>query len=305
VKLCRAEFLSIRGVPDLTWNLARTAQATPVDVAIVTGGPSSGKTRLLEAILAAKEIIAPYGLPIDGKPWLRPGETAAKIELTFLLDPEEQRRAGGIPAMVHTEALFTPTGCNAEVDEAFASVLDYYEHAAEVGKVDYFAANRGIAPTGPMHGLSPIEQRLYRLGKDPRKYSFIPRLLRDLEGKPERLAWFRTALGGLCPSLRHLGSSGGDPRSYFSSRDGAPQLLSELASTEAEAVLFAATATMVHLDRSIVLVDRPEHSAGERGIVAWLRGARLLGDDMQLLLASASPALLAGVDPAAVLDLGG
>jgi hypothetical protein len=305
VKLSRAEFIAIRGVPDLTWNLARTAQATPVDVAVVTGGPASGKTRLLEAILAAKEIIAPYGLPIDGRPWLRPGKKAAKIELTFLLDADEQRRAGGIPATVHCEALFTEAGCKSDVDEAFVSVLDRYEHAPELGKVDYFAANRGLAPTGPMHGLSPVEQRIYRLGKDARKYSFVPRLLRELDGRPERRAWFGATLAGLCPWLQHLGSSGADPRSYFSSRGGAPQLLAELATTEAEAVLFAATAAMIHHNRSIVLIDRPEQSASERGIAAWVEGARRLGDDVQLLLATASPALLASTDPAAILDLGG
>jgi hypothetical protein len=304
VKLCRAEFLSIRGVPDVTWNLAR-GQAAPVDVGVVTGGPASGKTRLLEAILAAKEIIAPYGLPIDGRPWLRPGETAAKIELTFVLDADEQRRAGAIPAMVHTEALFSPTGCTADVDEAFASLLDRYEHAPGQGKVDYFAANRCITPMGPMHGLSAIEQRIYRLTRDPRKYSFIPRLLRDLEGHPERRAWFGDTLTALCPYLQHVPSASGDGQRCFSSRGGAPLLVTELSGSESEAVLFAATAALVHHDRSIVLIDRPEQSVAERAIADWVSAARHLGSDTQLLLASASPALLASVDPAAILDLGG
>lgn len=305
MKLCRAEFISIRGVPDVTWNLARTAQATPVDVGVVTGGHSSGKTRLLEAILAAKEVIAPYGLPVDGRPWLRPGETAAKIELTFLLDADEQLRAGGISAMAHTEALFSPSGCRAEVDDAFASVLDRYEQAPGIGKVDYFAANRGIAPQGPMHGLSDVEQRLYRLTRDQRKYSFIPRLLRELDLKPERRAWFSQALNALCPDLQYEVSGSADRQLGFSSRGGPRALLTELSTTESEAVLFAATATMVHHDRSILLIDRPEQSAGERSIAAWVAAARQLGKDTQLLLASASPALLASVDPAAILDLGG
>lgn len=305
MKLCRAEFLAIRGVPDVTWNLARTAAGTPVDVGVVTGGPASGKTRLLEAILTAKEIIAPYSLPVDGRPWLRPGESAAKIELTFILDAEEQRRAGGVPAMVHTEALFTPAGCHADVDDAFASVLDRYEHAPDLGKLDYYAANRGIAPAGPMHGTSAVEQRLYRLGRDSRKYSFIPRLLRELDASPGRRDWFGKALTSLCPELAYAPSSVGDGQRCFSSRGGAPASATELSSTESEAVLFAATAALVHLDRSIVLIDRPEQSAGERSIAAWVAAARHLGDDTQLILASRSPALLASVDPAAVLDLGG
>jgi hypothetical protein len=305
VKLCRAEFLAIRGVPDVTWNLARTAAGTAVEVGVVTGGPASGKTRLLEAILAAKEIIAPYSLPVDGRLWLRPGESAAKIELTFTLDLEEQRRAGGAPAMVHAEALFTPSGCHADVDDAFASILDRYEHGPDLGKVDYYAANRGIAPTGPMHGTSAIEQRTYRLGRDARKYSFIPRLLRELDADPERRAWFSKTLTALCPWLTYAPSSVGDGQRCFSGRSGAPASATELSTTESEAVLFAGTAAMVHLDRSIVLIDRPEQSAGERSIAAWVAAARQLGDDMQLILATSSPALLASVDPAAVLDLGG
>lgn len=74
---------------------------------------------------------------------------------------------------------------------------------------------------------------------------------------------------------------------------------------ERRAWFIAATAAPVHHDRSILLIDRPEQSAGERSIAAWVEGARQLGKDTQLLLASASPALLASVDPAAILDLGG
>jgi hypothetical protein len=57
--------------------------------------------------------------------------------------------------------------------------------------------------------------------------------------------------------------------------------------------------------RSILLIDRPEQSARERSIAAWVGGARQLGKDTQTLLASGSPPLLASVDPAAILDLGG
>ncbi len=156
-----------------------------------------------------------------------------------------------------------------------------------------------------MHGLSDVEQRLYRLTRDQRKYSFIPRLLRELDLQPARRAWFSAALESLCPDLVYDVSSSRDGQRGFSSRGAEKALLNELSTTEAEAVLFAATATMVHHDRSILLIDRPEQSAGERSIAAWVNGARHLGKDTQLLLASSSPALLASVDPAAILDLGG
>lgn len=80
---------------------------------------------------------------------------------------------------------------------------------------------------------------------------------------------------------------------------------SELSSTEAEAVLFAATEVLVRHDRSIVFVDRPEVSADERNIVNWVDALRGLSVDTQLFLATTSPALLASVEQAAIIQLKG
>ena len=89
MKLLRATFLSIRGLPDMTCDFSRGQNDVARDVVVVTGPASSGKTRLLEALIAAKEVIAPYGAPLASEPWIRPGDDAAKIELTFQLDDDE------------------------------------------------------------------------------------------------------------------------------------------------------------------------------------------------------------------------
>jgi hypothetical protein len=305
VKLLRATFLSIRGLPDLTCDFTRASHGTARDIVAVTGRASSGKTRLLEAIIAAKEVIAPYGPLVQGEQWIRVGEYAAKIELTFALDEDEQRRVGGTNPTVSVEALFGQTACTSEADDGFTALLERYEHDARFGKLDYFPANRGIPPAGPMHGLAAFEQRLYRLTRDPRKYSFVPRLLYELAMDPARAARFSEALARLCPDLRYVGSTGTDPVRCLSSR-GSPALLpTELSTTEADALVFAATATLLTYERSIVLIDRPELSADERSIEAWLTAVRALATDVQLIVATSSPALLSSLEAGAIVSLDG
>jgi hypothetical protein len=301
MRLCKAVFHGVRGLPDLTWDLTRAG--APVEIALVTGGPASGKTRVLEAIIAAKEVIAAYGPPRDGQEWLRPGDAAARIELDWALDAEERRRAGGAPTAAHTEALFRPRACAAEVDDAIMAVLETYEHDPAHGKLDYYPANRVLPPPGPMHGLHAIEQRLYRLGRDPRKYSFVARFLYDLAREPARRARFAEALAAFCPTLRFVEPDDEAPLRCLSGRGRGPLLPSELSSVEADALIFVVTASLIRHDRSILIVDRPEISADERHIAAWLGALRRLSPGAQIILATASPALLAAAEAGSMLDL--
>jgi hypothetical protein len=306
MKLLRATFLSIRGLPDATCDFGDAHRGVPHDVVVITGPPASGKTRMLEALLAAKDVIAPYGPMISGAPWITGGASAAKIELAFVLDAEEQKRAGVTAPVVQAEALFSPRVCRGEADEGLIALLQSYEHTPRSGKVDYFPANRALVSSGSMHGLSAIEQRTLRTTRDPRKYSFVPRLLFALTwdgaygAARER---FESAVASLSPTVRYLGPNPADPSVCFSSCGGPRVAPSALSGSESEAVLVAATATLLHFERSLVLIDRPEISADEGAIVAWLQAVRALAGDLQLLVASSSPALLAAVDPQAVVTL--
>jgi hypothetical protein len=303
VKLLRAQLFSIRGLPDMICNFGDPSTGAAHPVVAITGPGGSGKTRLIEAILAAKEVLAPYGPIAVGEPWIRDGERAAKIELTFRLDDEECRASGLAQPVVKAEALFRPRACAREADEGFLSVLERYEHGP-TGKLEYFPASRMLPPPGPAHGTSAIEQRLWRLPRDARKYGFVARFLAELPQSPERANRFAATLSSLCPWLTYSGVTGGDPLRCVSSRDRAPSRAHELSTAEADALLIAATATLIGLDRSIVFLDRPEISSDERNIATWAAALRGVGKDTQIVFATSSPALLQSMDARAVIEMG-
>jgi len=304
MKLLRATFLGVRGLPDLTCDFSIGGTSTARDLVLITGPASSGKTRMLETLITAKEVIAPYGPPIAAEPWIRPGAHAAKVSLSFTLDQDEARRAGGIASVATGEAIFGPKSCRYEVDDGVMAVLERYEHDPRYGKIDYYAANRSLPPPGPVHGLTSFEQRLYRTTRDMRKYAFVPRFLLELSVDGGAQARFVKALAILRPDLRYVGPSGSDALQCFSSRGGPATSLYELSTTESEAVILAASAALMHYEKSILFIDRPEQSAEERGIVAWIEAVRGLASDVQVICATSSPALIASVDPAAIVSLG-
>ncbi len=303
MKLLRATFLSIKGLPDLTWDLGRAGSETPHSVTVVTGPPASGKTRVLEAIITAKEVLGSYGPPPDEAAWIRSGERAAKIELTFVLDEEERRSAGKAPAVVRGEALFGVKGVRAEIDEGVVDLLERYEHDPARPKWDYVPATRGIPLLGSPHGTSAVEQRALRLKRDPRKYAFVPRFLAEAPAGSAARGRFEAALIRLAPALQFVGATAEEPAGAFASRGQKAVGIDELAQSEQDAIIFAATAAMVRLDRSIWLIDRPDISTDEQTAGGYVAALGSLGEDLQLIVASSSPHLLASVDPAAVLHL--
>lgn len=306
MKLLRATFLSIRGVPDVTIDFGDPHRGVPHDVVALTGPAGSGKTRVLEALFAAKEVIGAYGPPITGAPWIAPGADGAKIELTLVLDEVEQGWTGIGQPTVQAEALFEPRLCRSEADDGLVALLERYEHGDGAGKVEYFPANRCVAPRGAMRGLSQVEQRGLRPSRDVRKYDFIPRLLHAFAADgtyvPQRDR-FEAGVTSLCPHLRYIAPAGGTGQETFSSGGADEVAPQDLSSTEADAVVIAATASLLGFERSLVLIDRPELSADEAAMPGWLAAVRALAGDVQIVLATSSRAALASLDSRAVVTL--
>lgn len=297
MKLARATFMGVRGLPDATYDFMRPGSDRPYDLVVVSGPRASGKTRFLEALLFAKDVVGSYGTPPDPSPFVRgPGESA-KIILTFWLD-EEERAASGEPGPLCTvEALAGEDGVNSEADEGIQVLLERYEHTPRVGKVEYFPWSRQLLPYGAPAGLEAIEQRLLRTSSDLRKYSFVPRLLGSLAHDAARAQYFAAVLSYLSPSARYAPARGGEPWACVSSHGAPPVAPSKLSASEADAVLMAATATLLQLSRSWVLIDRPDLHLEPGEAWPFVTALGALGSDNQLIVASNAADLLAQLEP--------
>jgi hypothetical protein len=283
MKIQRAEFLGIAGVPDLSIDLRASASGAPPNVVVVSGRSGAGKTRLLEALVAAKEAIRPYGAMATGAAWIR-ASGAAKVRLSFHLDEDEREFAGTSSSSLDAEVVFHPKRVEAEADDGLRAVLGRYTHSASHGKVDYFPAERRVPTFPPFGSLAPAEQRIGRLTKDARKYGFVLPYLRSLDHDGPRRERFVAGLESLSATCRYVR----DPSEQviaqcFTSRGGNPVTLSELSQGEADSVLFAATSSALGLDHSLVLIDRPDLYADEPD--RFVEGLAALGVDNQLWLA--------------------
>lgn len=292
MKIQRAKFIGVRGVPDLTLDVTDTRTGEAHSLVVVAGPSGSGKTRLVEALIAAKEAIRPYGAMAAGAPWIGAG-SAAKVQLTFRLDEAERDFAGVSSPTLEGEVIFLPDRANAEADDGLRALLGRYAHNPAYGKVDYFPADRRIPLFPPFPGLGSAEQRILRLGKEQRKYGFVLPFLRTLSQDNAQRERFSASLEALSPSCRYVADPSGEviPR-CFSSHGGDAVTVAQLSHGESDAVIFAATATAIGLDHSLIFVDRPDLHAGD--LEKLVTGLVSLGKDNQLFLTGRSEMATAG-----------
>ena len=103
----------------------------PHSLVLVTGPSASGKTRLLEAVIAAKEWVAPYGARPQPAGWIRPGETASKVSLGWRLNAEEQAYGALNDASAETESIFTTVGVTMPEDDITHPIPDLTGYITE------------------------------------------------------------------------------------------------------------------------------------------------------------------------------
>ncbi len=294
MKISTISTRGIAGLRDLDVDLMGGGRSAPHSLFLVTGPAASGKTRLLEAVVATFEAVGPYEGIVRALDWVPDANAAGRIELGLWLDGSDRGFVGGT---TNIAVRFDSGRVVIEAASGVSKLLARYDHEDATAKREYFPETRQLWCDSPADGLGALQQSLLRGSKSPSKYSFVPRFLASLPDDPVRCERFAAAITRLAPELEYLPSR----REYcFSSRGGAPVPPAGLSSSEADAVLICATAAMIGLSHSLVLLDRPELYVPPERVVAWTQALETLGTNNQWLIATSSPELLQSVPRAQI-----
>src|SRR5262245_29617620 len=93
MKLLSLTLENFKGAPDGAYSFTPRAAGKPHDLTLITGGAASGKTSILEAIAAVKELVGGYGPPPDPERLRRHGAARGKVAATWLLTDAEAEKA--------------------------------------------------------------------------------------------------------------------------------------------------------------------------------------------------------------------
>lgn len=327
MKLLRLALENFRGAPNGEYAFTHPTTGAPLEMVYVTGPAASGKTAILEAIVALKESVGAHDVPPSPSRLLRRGAKSGRIEGVWQLTAEEMACAETAQATVETW-LDLGDGLVPELAPAgLRALFERYSHDPEQGKLEYFPANRRLA-RGP--GATPrllAGEAALRPGASPDKYASVRQALIDLaladgvstvaEAKArgillksdtrDSLVPYRRDIAELSPSIRLGGVElrGGEPELFFERPDGARLGLDELSDSEKQAVLFAVTYRRIGLSRSVVLIDQPELYLHADQQLRLLRALGRLGADNQTFLATSSPEITRLAAAHEVIVLGG
>jgi hypothetical protein len=284
VKLYSVKTIDVLGVANGSFSFAKNDHEAH-DVVFLTGASGAGKTRFLEMIVAARELLTTGEREPGGLGFIRPGNSSAKVVISWQLDAEEQATIGAKGPIASTELIFHDEQED-DSDSRMRFLIERYAHDDETPKFEYFSERRRLDVGGGGASLDETEQLYLRTDPSPRKFSWVPAFLEELPDRPDSASRFANLVGRLS------GSAAYDlERHVLTSKGRTIAGLHELTASEADAVMFASTATLVGLSRSIVLIDRPELHGLEPARA--MDGLSALGKDNQLILATSSPAFVA------------
>lgn len=309
MKLSHIATSNVAGVRDLDVDLMSSA-GKPHDIVVVTGPEASGKTRLLDLLVAGLETIGPFEGIVRGSDWVRAQKPAAHLELGLWLDETERQRLEGAGGGRRVVVAFGPDDVVCDAGRDLTKLASHYTHDPKYGKREYFPENRQRASGGRQDGTGALEQSLWRSSKDPDKYSFVPAFLTELARDPARRRVFESGLSALAPNIVFAPGEAPDAATaiirlantpLFATRHGGQLRLSDLSSSEANSVIIAATAAMIGLCHSIVLLDRPELHVEPKRLVSWVHALQSLGQDNQWIVATSSRHLANAMSPSQVI----
>jgi predicted ATPase len=345
MRLLELTLTDVGGAPNGAYRFQRGAD-DPAPVTLVTGAGPTGKTSLLEAIVAAKELAGAYSAPPAPSSLLRPGATRGLLAARWLFDEGERALIDATPPNGHAHGddeqdepppPVEPTatiGFELRPDSPAAPparhgiAFSRYDRSPAVAKVEYFADDRRMRPLFWTEPVGPLRDRLEaaaRLVRALPKYGFVRRFVGDLHASTtqalaarlttqgvitqvdelDALAPLKRGLAALAPELRfaRIELAEGSARIFFERAGGGEVELDELSSTQHQAMLFATAYLRQGLDRSLVLVDRPELDVPRAHALDFFKALVALAPAAQLIAATDSPEIIAGMPDANVIDL--
>ena len=313
---------NIAGVPDGQYSFRAAGRLDPEPLILVAGVRGAGKSSLLRAIVALKELIGAYGRPPESRRLVQRPEARSRLGGTFLLDPAEQREAGSSTAEVHVELNLGEPRALAE--GPVRRLFERYDHDDRRWKLEYFPANRNLGGGGAP--TTEDDERRLRPGSAMTKYhGLVPSIVslaladgaRSLEetrrrgvllreDAPDSLVPYRVALTTMVPELRLRGvvESADGLSLGFDRRDGTLIFTEALSEGQRQGFLFAASIVRLGLSSSTVLIDSPElhiHVADQARFVAALSS---LLPAAQLIVATGSSEIMKGARREQVIALG-
>lgn len=316
MKIKRIITNGFRGLPDRTFDFTAQRTGLPAEIVIITGPSGSGKSSLLDAIVAAKEDVGSYGLPVSPASFIRAGDAAAKVQIEWVLTPEECARNGTTGSELASESIFAPNlFSSTDHEPALVSLLGEYDPDPAMSKVEYFHATRRI-PRTIVPGIatigSPEGERIVRLTRDDSKYAQVIQYvveaslgLHDVAQKSgaERLS---QAFSSLCRTRQIAGLERAGQKLIPRFVDARGNVVGpdELSDSERQALLFAVTFLRAGVHNSLVLIDTPELHLPEPEVGAFVRALMSLGTGNQLVIATGSPSASAASPDAAIITMG-
>lgn len=316
MKIKRISTNGFRGLPDRTFDFTAQRTGLPSELVVITGSSGSGKTCLLDAILAAKEDVGSYGLQVSPASFVRSGGNAAKVQIEWVLTADECSRNGAASPELASESIFAPNLFSSlDHDPALVGLLCEYDTDPSMSKVEYFHATRRI-PRANIPSIatigSPEGERIVRLTRDDSKYAQVIQYVTEAslglhdtgqKSGAERLA---KAFSSLCRSRQIAGveRSGRNLIPRFVDARGGIVGPDELSDSERQALLFAVTFLRQGVQNSLVLIDTPELHLPEAEVGAFVRALMGLGIGNQLVIATGSPSACAANPDAAIITMG-
>ncbi|NUP12235.1 MAG: hypothetical protein HOW73_39820 [Polyangiaceae bacterium] len=301
MRLRAIDLQGIRGLPSKAWDFP--SGGSDGDIIAVTGPRGSGKTTFLEAVIAAKERVAPYGVGDARWAGLVPaGARSAKVTLTWELSAAEMDRLRVSEPQMDVESILgNVVGGIPRLPQAGRTLLGTWSDDA-LGRIMYFHEGRQLP--SPV-GIEPDRAaRPFVLTSRNTKFLGLYPILseRSLSAKKERAS---TYLKSLCPELSFSGvtSSSGISEPLMLHSGGAEISYSMLSSSEQQAALVALTFASVPVQDSVILFDSPERDFGDAGALELLRAMLQWGTGNQFVVATSSRELLAALPRTRVVEL--